>query len=306
MDWIVFALAAPFVWAIVNIVDKILVSDFIKSASAIVIIEGFVGLPVAFALVVYPGITFPPNEVIFLIFVSGGMLYAFNFLYYRALEKTDATMVAIMLQTAPIFTVIWGVAFFAELFDIYTYVGVIVVILAGFLAINDEGKLGFPKIKGNTNFKVAIAYMLPGNFLLSLNYAIQKYSLDYTDANTVFSLARIGGFIFVVAFYFLKQNRTLINNVVVSGRKKEWTAFLTIEILNLLGIYLITMAYKTGPVSLVTPLTAVQPIFVAIIGLIFGLALYGNRKALSSGLTLPRLMAILLMIVGIAIIARAT
>lgn len=145
--------------------------------------------------------------------------------------------------------------------------------------------------------------MLPANVLLSINYALQKYALVYLDERSVFVLARYGGLLFSICFLMLPAVRKSIKDYISVGKIKEWSFFIFIEFFNLLGIYLITVAYSLGPISLVTAVISVQPIFVALIGVVIGGLILRRVNSLSDSLGGLRIPSIILIALGVYLLS---
>ena len=198
MIWLPFALLAPLSWAIVNIIDKVLVEEFIKDARTIVIIEGFLAFVVAIGVLFFGSITPPPLPNIIALLIAGFIYYSSTIFYYRAMMQVDPAIISIFLQTMPIFTTIWGVLLFEEIYGAIVYSGILLMVVGSIVASLQGGKnLKIDKkIRG-----VGIKLIIPALLLVSINYALQKWSISYTDAKSVFFFTRIGGLFFSVAFF---------------------------------------------------------------------------------------------------------
>lgn len=134
MNWLIFATLAALSWALVNNLDKIVVTRFVKSPLGIVVIEGLLGFVISLFLVREVSLLTIPVTLIIICILAGFLLYLFNYLYYKAIEKSDPTVVVILMQTVPFFTFLWGSLFFQESFSVPVYIGCILIVIGGVLA----------------------------------------------------------------------------------------------------------------------------------------------------------------------------
>ena len=151
----------------------------------------------------------------------------------------------------------------------------------------------------------AFLIMIPANLLLSINYAIQKYALAFADAQSVFVFGRVGGLLFALFFIFSPTVRTNIKEYISIKRIREWLFFILIELFNLLGVFLITKAYSFGSISLITTITSIQPIFVALISFIIGkFVIFRSSNAKLDELGSYRIISIIFITIGVYLISQ--
>lgn len=307
-NWLALSLLAALFWAAVNLLDKILVIEHIKSQWARLILDSIVGIS-SCVLIYLLGLLSPANfTTILLSIIAGVILYGFNYLYYKTLETADVSVTAVFMQTIPIFTAVWGYLFFREVFSSWVYLGIGVVILGAILANFESDTNNSRKLVGGKNLKAIIVYMVPGIFLVSLNYALQKYILNFTDTWTVFFWGRIGSAILTLtAMTFFRNIRLEFSQTISSIKILPLMMLGGVEWLNLLGIFFIMSAYAVGPVTLVVTASAVQPLFVIAIVIAFSLI---RRKPVLSDFSgsktvlVIRIVASFFLILGIYLIAR--
>lgn len=307
-SWFLLSISAALFWAVVNLLDKILVIEHIKSQWTRLILDSLVGLTSCLLIYSIGILSKATIDIILLSILAGILLFGFNYLYYKALETADVSVTAVLLQTLPIFTAVWGYLFFGELFSKIVYSGIALVILGAILSNIEFDKLGFHKIIGGKNWDAAVLYIMPGIFLVSINYALQKYILTFTNNWTVFFWGRIGAFI--LTSFFLVASRNVRNDFIQTIKKTKLPPLLMlsgVEWLNLLAIFLIISAYSLGPVTLVATVSAIQPLFVIIIMITFSVIrkksilsdFSNNKKVLAI-----RIVASTLLIIGIYLISK--
>ena len=307
-NWLLLSIVAALFWAVVNLLDKMLVIEHIKSESARLILDSFVGLTSCILIYSVGFLSNSTAQVVILSMLAGLILYGFNYLYYKALETADVSVAAVLMQTVPLFTAIWGFLFFNERFTAPVYLGVMLVILGAILSNVEVDNLGVHKLVGGKNWNAAVGYMIPGVFLISLNYALQKYILNFSDSWTVFFWGRIGALILTLAVLaYSKTIRVDFFNTIKFLKAGPVIMLSGVEWLNLCAIFFIILAYSLGPITLVATASAVQPLFVIIIVIFFSIAkrrsvlsdFSGSKRVLAT-----RVFASILLIAGIYLISR--
>lgn len=306
-NWLLLSIGAAFFWAVVNLLDKILVIEHIKSQWTRLILDSSVGIS-SCLLVYFTGLLSNVTIEIILLSISAGIiLFGFNYLYYKALETADVSVTAVLMQTVPIFTAVWGFLFFGELFFPVVYIGIGLIIFGAILSNIEFDTLGFHKIFGGKNWNAAVLYIFPGIFLVSINYALQKYILNFTNSWTVFFWGRIGAFVLTSFFFIISRKiRTDFLQTIREIKALPLLMLSGVEWFNLFGIFLIITAYSTGPITLVATVSAVQPLFVIIIMIVFSILrkksilsdFSNNKKVLAI-----RIVASILLIAGIYIVS---
>lgn len=305
--WLILSFAAASAWALVNLLDKILVIDKIPSQWGRLILDSLVGLVTCVAFAIFGLVASASLETILICLLAGVLLYGFNYAYYRALETADVTVTSALMQTIPIFSAFWGFLFFDEIFGFPIYLGVFLAVLgAVFVNIEADSQDNRTIFRGK-NFKALIRFILPGILIISFNYVLQKYALQFTDNWTVFFWGRIGAFILTGTVYiFSRRIQREFNQIIKSVEFRTLGMVSGVEWLNLLGIFLIISAYSEGPITLVSTAAAIQPIIVIALTMIYSLLKkesmlsdFSNNKTV----LFFRVSAILLVIIGIYFIS---
>jgi uncharacterized membrane protein len=307
-NWILLSFLAALLWGIVNILDKVIVVTQVKFHWSRMILDSIVGLTVCLFLVLV-GVSISSNlKVILISVVAGLLLYCFNYLYYKALETADVSVVSAWLQSVPVFSAVWGVIFFQEIYGWIVYVGVLFVIL-GSVFVNAEEKETYKLVIINgKNWKNATLYIIPGVFILSINYALQKYLLQFSDTWTIFFWARIGAFLFTMTVLITsKKIRDGFGNTVRNLGARSYFIIGIIEWINLAGVYFLLKAYSIGSVTLVTTVSAIQPVLVLILSVACSWIFKQKKQILpkvNSSVFLVRLISLLFIIIGTLLIVQ--
>lgn len=262
--WSILAISAALCWAITNILDKILLTDHVRGSVSYLILASLVGLISVVFILVFGGEVQQVGSLILALSLMTGVLNAcFLLLYFKALQHTDASVVAILIQMIPVSSLVIGFFVFSERFSAYSYFGIIAIVAGTVLASfgsNDGQSNGVPK---------ALLLMIPAVIFASTEYALESYALRFTNVDTVFIWGRIGQFFFAVGVFLCLSLRKKSARDSLKVGFRVFLMIVAVECLNLLGIYLLNGAYALGPYSLVVTLSSIQPILVLILILLF-------------------------------------
>ncbi len=299
--WLILSILAALIWAIVNILDKLLMTQHLKSHWTRMTIDSVVGLTTCLPLVTF--VEFQKLWVIGVAMLEGVLIWGFNYCYYRAIAISDVAATAAYLQIVPVLSSIWGLLIFKEFFSISVYIGILLVLIGISL-------VSFHKEKNSLvfDFSVFLSFILPGAFLLSWKYVIQKNLLVTASVWDVFFWARIG--CFLMSIFMITTSSSIAKDLqksVASIPNKALLGVGLIEWLNFSGIIALIYAYSDGPITLVTTVAAIQPLFVFVIVIVFGVQgtnFLSHESQQSSKFLLIRIAGILAQISGIFLIGK--
>ena len=293
MSWILFSILSAAVWAIVNTVDKYVLTKLVKKPVVPLMIFGIIGLIASFFVHLFHGFSYLSYFNIALAFVAG-ILYVIGILFYfKAVKIEEISRVIPLLYLSSLFVSILAAIFLGEIFTPIKYLGIFLLII-GAVSISSKNfiKFGFGK---------AFWFMVLASLVFSINAVITKYLLNFVDFWTIFSYIRIGAF-FALIPTFCFSFKDLILAVWEHGKKTVILISLN-EILALFAVILITIAMTKGYITLVNALSSVQPFFVLLIAVILSV-FYPKilKEEIGKSAILLKLIAITLMFVGVILI----
>jgi len=293
MSWILFSILSAAVWAIVNTVDKYVLTKLVKKPVVPLMILGIIGLIASFFVHLFHGFSYLSYFNIALAFVAG-ILYVIGILFYfKAVKIEEISRVIPLLYLSSLFVSILAAIFLGEIFTPIKYLGIFLLII-GAVSISSKNfiKFGFGK---------AFWFMVLASLVFSINAVITKYLLNFVDFWTIFSYIRIGAF-FALIPTFCFSFKDLILAVWEHGKKTVILISLN-EILALFAVILITIAMTKGYITLVNALSSVQPFFVLLIAVILSV-FYPKilKEEIGKSAILLKLIAITLMFVGVILI----
>jgi len=253
MSWITFAVAAALVWAVVNIIDKYILTRWAHPA-LVVLVLGVVGLATSGLIYVFRGFSSLDFTHIGIALIAGAVYALASILYFTAAQREEISRVAPLFHLAPLFVAFLAAIFLGEVFGPYLYLGII-LLFAGSALLTSRGislRPGahlWPMVASAVSFAVHLVLI--------------KYLLNSTDYWTVLGYARIGTFLALVPVAVLNRD-SLISFARRHGALPAGIIACN-EALNMVGVVFYYSAASMGFITLVEALTTVQSFFVLII-----------------------------------------
>ena len=293
MSWVIYALLAAFLYAVVGIVDKFTITKWIKNPFVPPIIFGAMGFLFSAAIYFFQGFAQLSTFNIALAIFVGIISVVASVAYFKAAKIEEISRLVPMIFISNVFVVILAAVFIGEIFTLEKYAGIFLLIFGATMI--SSRKFDF---KPGKAFWLA---MLSG-FIWASTAVIVKYLLSFADFWTIFSYTRIGMFIGILplAYFYL-------NDFFLAVRKhgnKVIGVMSVNEILALSGIFSATYAMSIGPVTLVQSLISVEPFIVFILSIIISIFLPKILKEEIDRKTLfLKAVAITAVIIGAVLVA---
>lgn len=293
MSWILFSILAALIWALVSIVDKYILTKWIKKPITPVIILGIISLLASILIYLFHGFSALSFINIVLAFVAGVFYILMTIFYFKAVKIEEISRVVPLFYLTPLFISIFAAIFLGEIFTPLKYFGIFFLIIGAILISSKN----FIKI----NFGKAFWLMILSSLASSLNAVITKYLLNFSDFWTIFAYTRIGTiFALIPVTYFSFYDLT---SAIKKHGKKVVVVISVNEIINLIGILLITIATAIGYVTLVNSLSSIEPFFVLLFAIILSI-FYPTilKEEINKTNVLLKLIAIIFMFLGVILI----
>lgn len=302
MNWFFLALAATFLWALVNLADKYLVVNYSgkeKSAGSLALFSSLVGVMACFFIGLFtPGVlAIPLLDKALLIFI-GAFGIGWIVLYLFTLEIEDVSAVIPWMLTIPVFGYILSYFALGETLTPKQLMGAGVIFFGAIILSVDFSKI-------YVLFKKRVAfYMLLACLIYAVNGVIFKFvaSADSFWVASFWEYLGLGlGGIFI--FLFIGDyRRDFVANIKTSG-KLIFSINIVSETMTIAGNLLTNFALLIAPVALVYLVGSFQPAIVLI------LTFFSTRfwpkivsENFSYKIVMPKIIAIALMLVGSAIL----
>ena len=293
MSWIFYAVFASLLWAIANIIDKTVLTKWIKNPYIPIIVYSFVGVIFGGLIYFIQGFSYLSNLNIFLGLLAGSFLLIGATFYFKAVQLEEISRIVPIFYLAPAFIAILAAIFLGEIFPPVIYLGIFLLIVGAILVISKNLK--------KITFGKAFWFMAFASCLTSIYSVLTKYLLSFADFWTIFAYSVLGAGITSIPIV-IKHYKELIQVIKKSGANSLYFMF-TSEILSALGLLIFTFAKETGYVTLVNALSSIQPFFVLLIAIIISSF---NPKILQEEISkrtvVQKFIAIVMMFVGVILI----
>lgn len=290
--WILFSVMAALMWTASNIIDKFVLTEWVKNPLVNVIIMGIIGLLASLLVYLFNGFSQLSYFNVFLAFIAGTFYISGNILYFRAVMIEEISRVVPLFYLSPLFVVIIAAAFLGEIFTPMKYLGIFMIIIGAILTSSKGLRFSSGR---------ALWLMILASLSLALYSVITKYLLGFADFWTVFSYVKIGTVFMLVPVFFFGFSH-MRSSLKKNGKRVAGVISLS-ELLTVIGVLLFTFAASVGYVTLVNAMASIQPFFV----LAFAVALsifYPRilREEIGKSAVALKLIAIAMMFIGVILI----
>jgi drug/metabolite transporter (DMT)-like permease len=293
MSWAILSLSSALIWAIVNMIDKHNMSGRDIKPSVPLMVIGLMGALISIGIYFFKG--FQPLSAVHLLMALGmGVLYWIMALcYFKAVQLEEISRVIPIYYTQPLFIAIFAAITLGEIFSPLEYLGILLLIL---------GSIGI-SLKPPYGIKLGKAFWLVffSAFLNGIQYTVTKYLLGFADYWTVFAWIRVGTFLAVIPLVLGHSGE--LKEIFKKDRKGFSLVSLS-EFLNFIALFVFTVAFSMGPVTLVHALSTVQSFFVLAFSVIASLWFPSILKENVEKRTVAlKLVAIAVMFIGAQLIS---
>jgi len=292
-SWILYSLLSALFLAVVNIVDKYVITNLVKKPLTLVIFVAAMGLIPALVIFAFHGFRGLPGPNYVLAFLAGAASLLMSLFYFQAARIEEISRLVPLFYVTPIFVSVFAWLFLGEVFPPQKYAGVLLLV-AGAILVSAKKSSGF--LPGKSFRLLILAAIFYAAYLV-----LSKHLLKTADFWTVFAVIRTSMFVTMMPVFFAGISRHLGYFKQQNSKAIALVAFN--ELLALLGSLLAVVAASTGPITLVNALTSVQPFFVLVLALFLSAAWpHLLKEEVSSKIVALKFVAILLMAAGAALI----
>ena len=274
MVWFSIAIIAPFLYALTNFIDKILLEKYFKQSGVgtLILFSSLLSiLALPFAFFMDPTVLSVSGKNILILCSVGILNILVLWCYLQALKDEEASIVIVFYQLVPVFGYGLGYFILGEVLTITQIIAMAIVIL-GTTIISLE-------IDSENRFKLRKKTILPmvcaSFFWASSSVIFKVAALEENVWRSFFwenlTLVVLGIFIFI----FVRSYRTSF--VVAIKNNSKPILFLNglNETIYMIGNLMISVSIMIAPVALVLLVNSFQTIFVLVIGIILTIFLPG-------------------------------
>ncbi len=303
-SWFLYAIIAPFLWAVVNIADQYLIAKYSdrdkeRSSGGLVIFSSVIGLVIALLIFVFTNGLFDiPLVDKLLLLLTGVLTIIWVVLYLFALEIEEVSRVVPWFLTVPVFGYILGYLFLGETLNLEQVIGAI-IIFVGLIIISVDWRETSKRVK-----KKPLFYMLA----VSLTVAVSGIIFKYVTVENNFWVSSFWeylglGLSGVLIFFLMPERRKEFMHMNRTGGLKIFVVNVASEFMTVSGNLLTNFALILAPVTLVFIVSAFQPAFVLLLTVI-GTYMFPKiiKEDMSWQVLYPKIVAVIVMVIGSAIL----
>lgn len=269
--WYIPALLASILWAVVVIVDKLVLTHHIKDAFSYQIFLTFTLVPIA--LVLFLCSSFHNSIWLSLLILLVGMIFGLVFvLYNKALLVEEVSRVTPLFYLAPLFVLLLSSLFLAENLSTRRYIGIGLMVLSAIFV-----SFRRPERK-SLSISPALLMILFLDFLLAGKDVLAKFLFAYIEYWTYLFWFVLGNMA-VRPFFLLspKIRRRFITDT-KSLHSRVYLLCVISSTLAWTGYVLYYDAVSRTYVVLVSAIPSTQPFFVFIFAIVLGIFYPGLLK----------------------------
>jgi len=292
MSWIVFAVAAPAILALTNLIESGLLEKRIPDPTAFVIITGlFKIVPVLF-LVVWGAGLWPGAGLAAFAALTGVVGILIYVPYFQGLHRAAAADVLLMWQLWPILAILAARLLLHETLHPVQYLAIALLLVCSAL-----GSQGGERRRGPGS---ARAWMLLASVLQAAEVLMQRWLFLRTSFTTGY--AWMAAFSFLTALVLLAARPVSRKVVREAFRGKSLKILVVNQALDVAGITSSEYATSLVPASLISATEGLQPLFVLLFGALAPFRKFSPQPPSGRAHQIRRAVAIVCAVAGLALI----
>ncbi|MEN6389365.1 MAG: EamA family transporter [Syntrophomonas sp.] len=263
MEWVILALLSPAVYAVVNFVDKYIVSGGVADSRGM---PFYAAIVAAFFGTVYWVIFHPPilsSLLVGMVLLAGILTILSTALYFRVMSQESASRIIVWLQLVPALVLPMSTFFLREAVTLIQIYGFVIVLFAA-ICLNLSLTLEGISLKLSRS---SLGWILLADLLWAVAMVLIKAAaeLETYPAIIVFESWGIVLGALVLGFFYPAGFKAFVAGLRTAGKRKISLIFIN-ETGYLAGKLIGILALTMGPVSLVSVLGSTQVFFGLVLG----------------------------------------
>lgn len=309
MNWLVIAIFAYLILALVNLADKFLLDKIVPSAKTYTFLVSVLGLIV---LIVAPWALNWPGWSWFLIDILVGALFPLALLLlYRALKLGDTSKIIPLVGGAiPIFTISLSILFLGDSFSFKQWIAISLLLVGTVLmalmpaghSLWSQMMLWFGLTKQRN--REAIITAIAAGLIFALFFVGTKYTYQTQEFLSAFIWVRIGTFLAGLSLLLFSESRREIFKGIKKLKNSKGLLLFANQAIAAIGFLLQNYAIFLGSVALVNALQGVQYAFLLVLGALISV-FYPNllKENISAKVIIQKFIAVIFISIGLYFLA---
>lgn len=292
MDWVTVSLISAVVFAVVSILDKVILTRYTPSAPTFIVLTGLLQIPGAFIVLIF--VPFQSYSLdVWIIGYFAGFVWGISLvIMFLVMSREDVSRVIPVIATSPVFVAVLATVYLQEDLSVIHWAAIVVTVAgAALISLRWTGH-NQKELLGSSFFLLLLASALVagGQFL-------SKVALEEMSVLNLHVLRNVG---MGMACMLIPLRPSIIRETrqVLADRKGTGVLVLNEGIIALVASLLTLWSIALGPVSLVVTVMSTRPLFVFVMSVLLS---FGVWKMLEEPLdrgTLVRKMVFTAMIVA--------
>jgi len=302
MNWLLIAIIAHFIFALVFIIDKFLVSKTVLQPITYAFYGGFLQILV---LVLIPfGFVIPPLNQIIISFIAGALFTFAVLSLYQSLQTDEVSKIVPMVGGAvPLFTFILTYFLLGERLSFNQLTAFFLLVLGGVIIVWPRKK-NLAAEPANASLIKQLSLALLAALFFAGSFVLTKFIFNYQSFINGLIWTRLGGFLGAGLLILWPGNWRIIFKTSKKVKLKLGGLFASNKVLSALAFILLNYAIFLGSVTLVNSLQGVQYVFLLIIALFLSKKFPQIiKEQVSQRMILQKIIAILFIGLGLGILA---
>ena len=272
MEWFMFALIAPVVFAGVDVIDKYILTNHVTNPFSYKLLSVLMDIPIPFLLLALTPISFSfPWSVLSML--TGFIFSLSSILYLKAMGVEEASRVIALFFVSPIFVLPLAFIFLGETLSLPKYLGAGLLVLSAVL-------VSYRRTKRKTSSLIspALGFMVTLALIGAGGDVLAKHILDSFDYWQFLFWSLIGGLLggFLI-FCFPKVRQNFLGNFrIISKGVFFWVGISTF--LGYIGLISYYVAVSLESISLVAAVPSIEPFFVLLLTVLLSSLAHGTLK----------------------------
>lgn len=290
--WLFLSLLNPLLFAITHFTDKYLIDKKVNDPWLITVLGSIVAFSTALVVILFHGFSvISPLQMFFLI-LSGFALTYYLIPYYAALSLDDTSNVTPLFQFYAPFTLVLSYIFLHEVLTKRELFAFLLLFLGGLLLASEIASAS--KL---FRLKKSFWLMMLSSLIASFSAIFFKLISVNVDFWTTLIYVNIGIGIAALSLLYKRSLRKSFIKEVKRIHFDVWVLLAIGEALNLAAELVLLLAFSLAPVSLVSAVGSIQPLYVLIFAVILTLLFpriikedLGKRALLQKGVSIVMLI----------------
>lgn len=296
-SWLYIALIAHFLYALVFVFDKYILSRPIKSSLSYAFYTSFAGGFIAIIIPFYDFRVLGFTDTFYSLAAGAAFSWALV-LFYRTLQISEASRsVPFVGALVPIATLIFSFPLGLEKLSRQHLLSFFFLVAGGFLIV-----FGYK----NDHFwsRRNLFYAISAAFLFGFSFSLTKLIFDHTNFVSGLIWIRWGGFAFALALLMKKKWREDIFETTLVSNEKTAAWFFSSKLIGATAVVLQNYAIFLGSVVLVNAMQSTQYLFLLVLAGFLSVKLPKTfKESLNKAAIFQKVVSIIIIGIGLAILA---